>query len=194
MRRARPEGRTPSGVAENALNLADRSAVNRGDLGDRHAVFYQDADAGKLRRRELARRLRLASRQQHPHIMSRISARPTAGSSPPASTYRPNRKWAFGPSVMGRGLTAPAAGPPRGMPRIANSLIPKIAASRVVVWSKFPSSIRLAAPWKSATPSRKRGWRLACRLGVPETAPAAAPTKPSTARGTDRRGPGATDR
>ena len=61
MRRPWLEGRTPSGVAENAFDHADRGAVDLGDLGDRHAVFYQGADAGKLRRRELARRLWLAA-------------------------------------------------------------------------------------------------------------------------------------
>jgi hypothetical protein len=46
---------------ENAFDLADSSAIDLGDLGDRHAVFHQGADAGKLRPRDFARRLRLGN-------------------------------------------------------------------------------------------------------------------------------------
>jgi hypothetical protein len=60
----RPVGwraKSRSDLAENALDLADSSAVDLGDLGDRHAVFHQGADAGKLRPRDRARRLRLGN-------------------------------------------------------------------------------------------------------------------------------------
>jgi hypothetical protein len=39
----------PSGLAENAFNLANGNPVDLRHLGNRHAVFYQGADAGELR-------------------------------------------------------------------------------------------------------------------------------------------------
>lgn len=45
--------------AENALDLADSSAVDLGDLGNRHAVLHQGVDTPELRPRNLAHPLRL---------------------------------------------------------------------------------------------------------------------------------------
>jgi hypothetical protein len=50
-----------SGFAENPGDLGNGNPVDLGDLANRHAVFYQDADAGKLRPRNLARRLWLTA-------------------------------------------------------------------------------------------------------------------------------------
>jgi hypothetical protein len=46
---------TPSGLSENALDRTNRNPINRSDLGSRHAVFRPDADARKLRARDLGR-------------------------------------------------------------------------------------------------------------------------------------------
>jgi hypothetical protein len=42
------EAAAPSGSPENALDLVDGNPINLGDLGNRHAVFYQVADARKF--------------------------------------------------------------------------------------------------------------------------------------------------
>jgi hypothetical protein len=50
------EAELPSDFSENALDLVDSSPIELGDLGNRHAVFGQGADARKLRSRDRARR------------------------------------------------------------------------------------------------------------------------------------------
>src|SRR5689334_4326235 len=44
-----------SDLSQNPLDYTDRYAINRGGLGRRHAVLDPDADARKLRARDLAR-------------------------------------------------------------------------------------------------------------------------------------------
>ena len=53
---AKPTAVRPS---QNPGDLADVNPIDLCDLANRHAVFYQGADAGKLRRRNLACRLLL---------------------------------------------------------------------------------------------------------------------------------------
>jgi hypothetical protein len=48
---------SPSGFPENTLDVVHGSPIDLGDLGNRHAVFYQSADA-RLRARDLDRRRR----------------------------------------------------------------------------------------------------------------------------------------
>jgi len=48
-----------SRVPDDAPDLFDLGAVVLGDLPNRHAVFYPAADAGKMRPRDLGRRVRL---------------------------------------------------------------------------------------------------------------------------------------
>jgi hypothetical protein len=47
-----------SAAPENALDVAGGNPIDLGDLGNRHAVFRQSADAGKLRARNLTRQRR----------------------------------------------------------------------------------------------------------------------------------------
>ena len=52
---------TFSGVAENALDIAGGKPIDLSDLRNRHAIFHEGADAGKLRARDRARRLLLGA-------------------------------------------------------------------------------------------------------------------------------------
>jgi hypothetical protein len=58
----------PSGPPDNALDVADGSAIDLGDLGRFHAVLYQGADARELRPRNLARRRRLGTDRCLDHL------------------------------------------------------------------------------------------------------------------------------
>ena len=55
------EAELQSGFAANPGDLVNGNPVDLGDLANRHTVFHQGADAGKLRPRNLARRLWLAA-------------------------------------------------------------------------------------------------------------------------------------
>ena len=76
-----------SGVAENALDGADRDPIDLVDLGNRHAVFHQGADAAKLRPRDRACRLRLGVDRGFDLL--------NTGPAPPGRFYSP-RGWRVG--------------------------------------------------------------------------------------------------
>ena len=63
-------GRAPSGFAENALDLADSGPIDLGDLGNRHAVFREGADARELRPWDFACCRRLGADRRFEHLVT----------------------------------------------------------------------------------------------------------------------------
>ena len=105
---------TASGFAENPLNLAGGNSADLRRLGNRHAVLYPRPDAGELRARNLAHRLRLGDgrhfallvtdrcgrreHRQHP----RFADRPVGRRQRFRNCCRADRRWFRGEQGLGR--------------------------------------------------------------------------------------------